>query len=77
MKQTLCDICGSSTSVRSLELPVLLKHDGCDGLTQFNPPIVAMRKLDICESCLLQSTNIYDDTIMGYGNIYIDKNVKK
>ena len=73
MTTTTCDLCGSSLNVSTLLLPVLRTHDGCDGLTHYDPPKVSMKRLDICEKCLSQSTNIYDDTIMGYGQIYIEK----
>lgn len=69
-----CDICGTAKNVQSWRLPVYRMHDGCDGLTLFEHAKVGFRDIDICEECLRQSTNIRDDTVMGYGNIYIQKN---
>ena len=68
-----CDICKATDNVHRLTLPVLRTHDGCDGKTIYKKPIVTLRKLDICDRCLQKSTNIVDDTVMGYGQIYIGR----
>lgn len=74
MKILKCDICGSEKEVIALRLPVYRLHDGCDGLTYYEHPEVYLKDLDICHDCLMKCTNIYDDTVMGYGPIYIQQN---
>ena len=72
MRTISCDICGSTVNVRNLELPVIRTHDGCDGKTIYKTPHVLMRHIDICDECLRKSATIHDDTVMGYGQMYID-----
>ena len=75
MKILKCDICGSDKDVRELQLPIYKLHDGCEGfLTYYEHPEVYMKELDICNECLMKCTNICDDTVMGYGPIYIQQN---
>ena len=74
MKILKCDICGSDEGISTYRLPVYRLHDGCDGLTQYRRPIVRLADIDICPECLRKCTNIYDDTVMGYGNISIRQN---
>lgn len=69
-----CDICGEAIGVTSFHLPVYRTHDGSDGLTHYEHPKIYFRNIDICEACLMRCTNIHDDTVMGYGNIFIQKN---
>lgn len=75
MKILKCDICGSDKDIRELRLPVYKLHDGSEGfLTYYEHPKVYMKELDICHDCLMKCTNICDDTVMGYGPIYIQQN---
>ena len=74
MKILKCDICGSDKGVTTYRLPLYRLHDGCDGLTRYEHPKVYLKDIDICPECLRKCTNIYDDTIMGYGNISIIQN---
>lgn len=76
MKILKCDICGSDKDVRELRLPVYKLRESCDGLTYYDyeHPKVYMKELDICYDCLMKCTNICDDTVMGYGPIYIQQN---
>lgn len=74
MKILKCDICGSEKEVTTFRLPVYRLHDSCDGLTHYEHPKVHLTDLDICYDCLMKCTNIYDDTVMGYGDISIRQN---
>ena len=74
MKIIKCDICGSDKGISTCMLPVYRLHDACDGLTRFEHPKVHLAEIDICPECLMKCTNIYDDTVMGYGDIYIRQN---
>lgn len=74
MKILKCDICGSDEGIKTYRLPIYRLHDGCDGLTQYGRPIVRLADIDICPECLRRCTNIYDDTVMGYGDISIRQN---
>lgn len=69
-----CDLCGSEKNVQEWTLPVYKLHDSTDGLTKYDSPHVFFKKLDICQECLSKSTNICDDTVMGYGNVFIKTN---
>ena len=69
-----CDLCGSEKNVQEWTLPLYKLHDSTDGLTKYDSPHVFFKKLDICQDCLQKSTNIYDDTVMGYSNIFIKTN---
>ena len=74
MKILKCDICGSDKGVNTYRLPVYRLHDGCDGLTAYERPMVSLKEIDICQECLMRCTNIYDDTVMGFGRISIRQN---
>lgn len=69
-----CDICGGTKNVTSWKLPVYRTHDAQDGLTLYKHPKISFKDIDICEDCLMLSTNIYDDTVMGCGDISIQPN---
>lgn len=74
MKIIKCDICGSDKGVETYRLPVYRLRDACDGLTHYEHPIVYLADIDICPKCLRNSTNICDDTVMGFGEISIRPN---
>ena len=74
MKIIKCDLCGSERDVLSLSLPVYRMHDGCDGLSQYEHPQVSLETIDICKDCLSKCTNIRNDKVMGFGNIYLQEN---
>ena len=74
MKILRCDICGTEKEVSTLRLPVYRLYDSCDSLTHYEHPDVYLRDLDICYNCLMKCTNIYDNTVMGFGSISIQQN---
>ncbi len=75
MEIVKCDICGSEERIyKQVSVPVYRMHDGNDGKSFYERPQVMFKKMDICEECMRKSTNIYDDTVMGYGQVYIQMN---
>ncbi len=69
-----CDICGSTKDVYSAMFPVYRLYDGNDGLTQYEHPKVCFKDMDLCYDCLMKCTNIFDGTVMGYGDFSIRRN---
>lgn len=76
MKQTIikCDICGSEKKVISARMPMYRMFDSTDGRTFYDTPNIVFETIDICEECLRKSTNIFDQRVMGYGDIRMLKN---
>lgn len=69
-----CDVCGSVLNVETHCMPLYKMHDSSDGLTRYQHPVINFKDIDICQDCLQKSINIYDDTVMGYGNFSISTN---
>lgn len=69
-----CDLCGSEKEISTYRLPVFKLHDSTDGLCMYEHPYILFKEIDICPDCLMKCTNIYDDTVMGYGDISIKPN---
>jgi len=74
MIEVKCDICGSTEKVERRKLPMYRMFDGNDGLTRFDHPHIKFQEIDICEECLRKATNIFDQKVMGYGDICISLN---
>lgn len=77
MKKTIvqCDICGGVTSVISATFPMYRRFDATEGRAYRDYGIrIVFENIDICEECLKKCTNIFDQRVMGYGDIVITTN---
>lgn len=70
MKETIvkCDICGNQKGVKELTLPIKFLTEQNEG--KYCEPYISMTKIDICNECLMKSTNINAFGCMGY-NTYV------
>lgn len=67
----LCDFCGKQLKEsKPVRLPVITNCDWTEG--KIEPPHIEFCKYDICEECLMKSTNIFAD-FQGTSPKFIDK----
>jgi ribosome-binding protein aMBF1 (putative translation factor) len=75
-KITKCDICGKiiKNNLQKYIIPILFTTEQTEGRN--HKPYIDFKQLDVCDECLLNSTNITGCGCMGY-NKYKFINLKK
>lgn len=64
VEKIVCDICGADKAT-SYTIPTYHTFDACDGRCTF-PPALHVEKVDLCDKCALEATNIHSIGVMCY-----------